>query len=66
VTEPPAQPEQTLAAGPLLLFGLALAILGLLRRRPVLVLGGAAAMWVDRDSVLSGLRSDSAPPVGPS
>jgi hypothetical protein len=40
------------------LFGLALAILGLLLRRPVLVAGGAATMWVDRESVLHGLRGE--------
>ena len=54
----PSKPEKTLAAGPLFLFGLALAVLGVVRRRPVLLLGGAAAMWVDRDSVLKGLRGD--------
>jgi hypothetical protein len=53
--------ERTLAAGPLFLFGLALAILGLVRRRAVLVAGGAAAMWVDRESVLAGLRGDDLP-----
>jgi hypothetical protein len=61
VTEPPAKPEKTLAAGPLFLFGLALAVLGLVRRRPVLVVGGAAAMWADRESVLQGLRGDDLP-----
>ena len=60
MTEPPAEPDRTLAAGPLFLFGLALGVIGLLRRRPVLVLGGAAAMWVDRESVLGGLRRPSA------
>jgi hypothetical protein len=54
----PNGPERTLAAGPLFLFGLALTVLGVARRRPILALGGAVAMWVDRESVLGGLRGE--------
>jgi hypothetical protein len=57
--EPPAEAERTLAAGPLFLLGLFLLVFGLLRRRPLAAAAGAAAMWADRESVLSGLRGDS-------
>jgi hypothetical protein len=52
----PEPSERTVAAGPLFLFGLFLLAFGLVRRRPIAAVAGAAAMWVDRESVLSGLR----------
>jgi hypothetical protein len=57
----PSESERTLAAGPLFLFGIALVVIGLLRRRPAFLLGGGAAMWLDRESALSGLRGGSPP-----
>jgi hypothetical protein len=58
----PLERGGTLAAGPLFLFGLAFAVLGLLGRRPFLLLGGGAFDVARRRVGLGGLRGGSAPP----
>ena len=51
--EPPALEEREVSLGPLFTLGAVLMLVGLLRRRPLALLAGVAAIWLDQRSELS-------------
>ncbi len=50
--EPPLADEAEVSLGPLFTLGAVLLIYGLLRRRPLVMAGGIAAVWLDQRSEL--------------
>jgi hypothetical protein len=50
--EPPVADEAEVSLGPLFTLGAVLLIYGLLRRRPLVMAGGIAAVWLDQRSEL--------------
>ena len=50
---PPAVEERDVSLGPLFTLGAVLMLVGLLRRRPLALLAGVGAIWLDQRSELS-------------
>ena len=50
---PPALEEREVSLGPLFTLGAVLMLVGLLRRRPLALIAGAGAIWLDQRSELS-------------